>query len=69
MKEVEDLTREQTHDKMDLLDTIRMNERDLAFFKEMSMIMMTEKEIDIIKSNSQWDQEKQLYNVPLFNFK
>ena len=31
--------------------------------------MLTEKEIDIIKASSEWDEEGQTYKVPLFNFK
>ena len=31
--------------------------------------MLTEKEIDIIKASSEWDDESQIYKVPLFNFK
>ena len=64
--EIEDLHKEHQGEKETLLDTIREQTQELELYRRIIDIMMSEGELDKVKSKATWDDELNTWNVPLF---
>ncbi len=66
LSEIKDLEREHQDEKEGLLDTIRDQNRELDFYKRIVEIMMSDGELEKVKSKAEWDDESKLWSIPLF---
>ena len=64
--EIRDLQQEHQGEKESLLESIREQNRDLEFYRRTIEIMMSEKETKQIKDKSKWNDENNVWSIPLF---
>lgn len=68
LNEIKDLDKEGSQKNQDLLDTIRTQERDLNFYKALTLMVMSEEDIQKIRGDCKTDDNFD-YVVPPFYFK
>lgn len=64
-----DLEKEHEIEKQDLLDTIRLAEKESNFNSVVIDMLLSQREYEIIKNASTWKDDKNTYVVPPFLFK
>jgi hypothetical protein len=64
--EIGDLEKEHQAEKETLLDTIRDQNQEVEYYKKVVEIMMSEGEMEKIKSKAEWDDESKAWTIPLF---
>jgi kinesin family protein 3/17 len=67
ISEIKDLHHEHQTEKENLLDTIRDQNQEVDFYKRIMEIMMSEKELDTVKSKAKWDDEGKTWIIPSFS--
>lgn len=68
-KEIKDINNEHEIQKEDLLDLLRISQKNEQLYLGISKILLTEKEVEIIKSASEWDNDNQEFKIPFFTFR
>ena len=66
LNEVKDLQQEHQIEKESFLDTIRDQNQEIDYYKKIMEIMMTDNEMEKIKSKAEWDDESKNWTIPLF---
>jgi len=69
INEVKDLAKEHEGGREDLLDTIRILEKDNKLLTAVVEMLMSPDEFERVKAASEWSDEKNEYKVPPFIFK
>jgi len=64
--EIKDLQKEHQSEKETLLDTIREQNHEVDFYKKIVEIMLTEGELEKVRSKTTWDDESNTWTIPLF---
>eukprot|EP00330_Aristerostoma_sp_ATCC50986_P006423 CAMPEP_0114584580 /NCGR_PEP_ID=MMETSP0125-20121206/8251_1 /TAXON_ID=485358 ORGANISM="Aristerostoma sp., Strain ATCC 50986" /NCGR_SAMPLE_ID=MMETSP0125 /ASSEMBLY_ACC=CAM_ASM_000245 /LENGTH=68 /DNA_ID=CAMNT_0001779055 /DNA_START=1565 /DNA_END=1771 /DNA_ORIENTATION=- len=65
-KDVKDLDREHEYDKAELLDAIRMLERDIKMNNAIMVHLVSPEELDLIRSKTAWSESRNEFLVPRF---
>lgn len=65
-QEIKDLNKENDTNKTELLDIIRMQEKDIKFNEKVVQIMLTENDQYKLRERSTWDEDTRDWTVPLF---
>ena len=65
-EEIQDLKEEHQEEKEGFLETIREQERELAFHQRISEILLSEGEMEKIKNKCEYDDEEKIWEIPLF---
>ncbi len=65
-QEIKDLGKEHERGKTELLDIIRMQEKDLKFSDQICKIMLRENDQYKLRERSSWDEETRDWTIPLF---
>lgn len=68
-REVRDIQMENEIQKEDYLDMLRLAEKNHQLYLGICKVLLSDKEIEIIRGASDWDEEKQEYKLPTFYFK
>ena len=69
LSEIKDLDAEHQSNKEELLDSVRILERDLDFYKQIVAMMLKEDQLYKIKAKSQFDDENNQWKIPVFILK
>ena len=69
LEEVKDLEHEHQEQKEELLQTIRLYERELSFFTGLFDWAMSSEDMRKIKARSQFDEESKEWTIPPFSLK
>lgn len=67
--DVRDQENENTREKMEILDTLRYQEKELDFLRQVVKFAISDKELIKIKDNSVWEEDNDDYSVRPFSFK
>ena len=67
-RDVRDSQHENLKEKEELTDNIRIQERELDFLSQILNVALSKEELDAIKSHSVWDEEKEDWILPNFEF-
>lgn len=67
--DAKDIEREHEAAKEDLLDTIRYQSREVKIYQTICQMLLTSDEIEIIKSQGEWQDDYSIYKLPPFYFK
>ena len=67
--EIEDLKRENEYEKETLLDSIRDQQKEIEFYEEVLKNILSQEEINKIRSHTIWSEAANKYKVPPFIFK
>ena len=65
-QEIKNLAKENDSNKTELLDIIRMQEKDIKFNEKLVQIMLNENDQYKLKDRSAWDEDTREWTVPLF---
>lgn len=68
-KDVLDQEYENAKEKADILETLRFQERELDFLKQISQLILSDSELQKIKENSKWNDDEDDYTIPDFSFR
>ena len=68
-KEIEDLEHEHEVDKEELLENIRLGERQSKFYSAVVRRIITTDQIEILRSSSEWNDQISDYNIVPFLLK
>ena len=60
------LTKENDNNKTELLDIIRMQEKDIKFNENLVKIMLNESDLYKLRQRSNWDEDTREWTIPLF---
>ena len=69
LEELRDIQNEHEDEKEDMLDTIREQEKEVKKYTAILAIIMSQDQIDHIVNHSEWNEEKNEWNVPYFTYK
>lgn len=67
--EIEDLKREHEYEKESLLDSIRDQQKEIEFYQELLSHVLSQDEIEKIRSHTVWSESQNKYKIPPFIFK
>ena len=65
-QEIKTLTKENDSNKTELLDIIRMQEKDIKFNERLVQIMLNESDLYKLRQRSTWDEDTRDWSIPLF---
>lgn len=68
-QEINDLEQEHEINREELLDTIRLQEKDLKWYQKIVTILLSNDELSLIRQNSEWNAETSDYQIPPFMLK
>ena len=68
-RDVRDEEYENAKEKADILETLRFQERELDFLRQVATMVMSDREMGKIKQMAKWDDDEDDYLVPFFYFK
>ena len=66
--EIDDLRSENELNKGDLLDVVRLQEKDLKFANRVIEIVLNPNEMYKIRDKARWNEDKKDWKIPLFYF-
>ena len=68
-REIRDIDKEHELEKQELLDTIRLMEKEQIMYYGICQMILTDDEIEIIKGASEWNEDNKKFKIPPFYFK
>lgn len=68
-RDVRDQEYENAKEKADILETLRYQERELDFLRQITKMIVSGSELDKIRQHSRWDEDEDDYVIPNFGFK
>lgn len=67
-RDVRDSQHENVKEKEELIESLRHQERELDFLKQIVSVVMSKDELEEVRNHAQWDEEKEDWVVPNFEF-
>ena len=69
LQELKDIQNEHEDEKEELLDTIREQEKEIKKFRAVLAMLMTQEQLDYVVLNSEWNEDREEWNVPYFTYR
>ena len=68
-KEINDVLHENEGEREYILESIRDQEKDLKYYTNLSKYLFNIDDLDLIKQNSEWNDESKEWKIPPFTYK
>jgi hypothetical protein len=67
-RDLRDAQHENIKEKEEIMDSIRGGERELDFMRQIISVLLSKDELDQIRNESRWDEEREDWIIPKFDF-
>ena len=67
-RDVRDTQHENVKEKAELVESLRFQEREVDFLRQIMSVVISTNELEQIKDQAHWDEEKEDWQIPTFEF-